>query len=382
MTGTAQQFYAQIPTFEDFRDVVDPSVYRPVPEGWWVGLTDVTESAKAIAEGRYKAVNMAGAAPITAVANALGHRDFPFVFGGDGAGLVVPPESASTASDALAQTAQWASDGLGLTLRAAMIPVSDIRAAGRDIRIARFAASPGVSYAMISGGGLSWAEAEMKAGRFGVKPAPTGAPPDLSGLSCRWTPIESRNGAILSLILAPTETADHGAVAALVRSLLNAVGEHDRQGHPVPAAGPAPTWPPMGLDLEARVPKGARRRPLSIVALRLQTALAWALFKTGLKVGRFDPVAYRAETALNTDFRKFDDALRLTVDCAQATIDRIRAILEEARAAGTIRYGLHQQRAALMTCLVPSVLTKDHMHFLDGAEGGYARAAAALKQQE
>jgi hypothetical protein len=33
-----------------------------------------------------------------------------------------------------------------------------------------------------------------------------------------------------------------------------------------------------------------------------------------------------------------------------------------------------------MTCVVPSPLAGDHMHFIDGAAGGYAMAAAMLKK--
>jgi Protein of unknown function (DUF3095) len=50
-----------------------------------------------------------------------------------------------------------------------------------------------------------------------------------------------------------------------------------------------------------------------------------------------------------------------------------------AQSAGTIRYGLHRQDAALMTCFTPSVTEGNHVHFIDGAGGGYAAAAAALK---
>ena len=32
-----------------------------------------------------------------------------------------------------------------------------------------------------------------------------------------------------------------------------------------------------------------------------------------------------------------------------------------------------------MTCIVPSPMTRDHMHFIDGAAGGYAMAASNLK---
>jgi hypothetical protein len=54
-------------------------------------------------------------------------------------------------------------------------------------------------------------------------------------------------------------------------------------------------------------------------------------------------------------------------------------VLADAAAAGTCRYGIHRQEAALMTCIVPSSLDRDHVHFVDGASGGYAMAAAMLK---
>jgi hypothetical protein len=33
----------------------------------------------------------------------------------------------------------------------------------------------------------------------------------------------------------------------------------------------------------------------------------------------------------------------------------------------------------MMTCIVPSVESDDHLHFLDGASGGYALAAKMMK---
>ena len=33
----------------------------------------------------------------------------------------------------------------------------------------------------------------------------------------------------------------------------------------------------------------------------------------------------------------------------------------------------------MMTCFTPSPTRSDHVHFIDGAQGGYAAAAAALK---
>ena len=41
---------------------------------------------------------------------------------------------------------------------------------------------------------------------------------------------------------------------------------------------------------------------------------------------------------------------------------------------------MHRQSAALMTCIVPSIADDHHVHFVDGARGGYASAARRLKQ--
>ena len=91
------EFYASVPVQRGFRSLMDARRYTPLPDDWSVGIADVVESTKAIAEKRYKAVNMAGAAVIAAVTNALGGREFPFVFGGDGASFAVPPGDADAA---------------------------------------------------------------------------------------------------------------------------------------------------------------------------------------------------------------------------------------------------------------------------------------------
>jgi hypothetical protein len=69
----------------------------------------------------------------------------------------------------------------------------------------------------------------------------------------------------------------------------------------------------------------------------------------------------------------------MTLDCTPDLADRIEARLGEAEAAGVARSGTHRQTAALMTCFVPSPTRSDHVHFVDGAMGGYSAAARAIK---
>src|SRR6202008_2017304 len=105
--GGSDTFYAGIPVFRGFGSLMDPALYSPLPDDWTVGVADIVESTRAIAQARYKAVNMAGAAVIAAVTNALAGREFPFVFGGDGASFAVAPSDLETVREALAATAAW-----------------------------------------------------------------------------------------------------------------------------------------------------------------------------------------------------------------------------------------------------------------------------------
>jgi hypothetical protein len=214
-------FYSGVPVFRDFRSLMDTrTLYAPLPNDWIVGVADVVRSTAAIADNRYKAVNMAGAAVIAAVTNALNGRDFPYVFSGDGAGFAISPHDRKEAEAVLAATATWAAAELNLELRVAAVPLIAIRAQGLDVRVARYAVSSNVSYAMFSGGGLAWAEAAMKRGEFAIEPAPSGSWPNLAGLSCRFQEIKSARGLILSILVFPRADADPGAFRTLTEDII------------------------------------------------------------------------------------------------------------------------------------------------------------------
>jgi hypothetical protein len=377
---TPDNFYAGLPLFRDFTDVMDPALFRPLPDDWIVGTADVVQSTRAIAENRYKAVNMAGAAVIVAVTNALHDRDFPFVFGGDGASFAVPGELGPLARQALAETATWVKEDLDLTLRIGMVPVSAIRSQGLDVRVARYAPSENISIAMFSGGGIAWADSAMKHGEIAIPPAPSGAHPNLSGLSCRYEKIPASRGLVLALVVAPAPGANLEAFRNAIEQIATIVERTPDASRPVPGQRLRFTWPPAGLDLEAR----ASRRPGESVRHRKIKVLAWTLFgflvmRFNLKVGNFIPAKYTRELIDNSDFRKFDDALRMVLDCTPHLADEIEQHLAARAKEGIVRYGTHRQDAAMMTCFTPSPSRANHVHFIDGAMGGYAMAASALK---
>jgi hypothetical protein len=372
---TSDAFYAGVPVFRDFQNLMDEAHYAALPTDWTVGVADVVQSTKAIAEKRYKAVNMAGAAVIAAVTNALGDREFPFVFGGDGASFAVAPRDCDAAREALAATAAWTGGELGLAMRVALVPVGDIRGQGFDVRIARYAPSDNVSYAMFSGGGLAFADAAMKRGAFAVEPAPPGTWPDLSGLSCRFEEFQATRGLIVAVLIVPAPGANPKAFRALIEDVVALVEQSPDCCRPVPDAGPTLRWPPQGIALETSARPGDRR--LRRAAVLARTFAYFLIMRCGIRVGGFVPKTYLHQVVQNSDFRKYDDGLRMILDCSPQLADALERRL--AAGEGTALYGLYRQQAAMMTCFTPSPTRSDHVHFVDGAQGGYAAAATMLK---
>lgn len=378
-TDTAPDFLARIPVFPAFEDVANIVHYRALPDGWFLAVADVVSSGEAILNGRYKMVNMAGASVITAVLNALGSADYPFVFGGDGAVIALPGDRAEEVRAALAAVARWIGDDLGLVMRVALVPVADIRAAGRDVQVARLQSSPDLTFAMLAGGGAAWAEAEMKQGRYAVAAAPPGTAPDLTGLSCRWNPIEARNGQIVSIIALPGRAGSPAEFGALVSEIVDLASGFSNASSPVPPQGPTPGFSLPGVNAEVRAQGPRLGRGQALRKALFEILMTHVSYWTNLTIGGFNARDYGRQLARNSDFRKYDDGLKMTVDIDAPAFQRIERRLTAAEEKGVCIYGLHRQESALVTCIVPSHRSADHMHFIDGAGGGYAQAASSMK---
>ncbi len=381
-------FYAEIPAFSDFVSFTDPEHYRPAPPDWLVVIADIEGSTAAIEEGRYKHVNMVGAACITAVLNAVDDVDVPFVFGGDGATLLIPPQSEAPVRTALSGLQQLSQKVFGLSLRVGLVPVAEITARGCTIRIARYGLSTENSLAFFAGGGVELAESLIKGavddGRYCMDASDSAEGPDLSGLSCRWEPLRSSNGVMLAILVQALDRAPDSAgktYRTVAARIMEIVGSGADAGNPVSEAMLRFRWPPRGLALEAQT--AATREPLWRARLRVhkESFFQWIANRYDLTIGPLNAKRYRTELLLNADYRRFDDTLRLVVDVSAAQARDITAFLDEQNAAGRVAYGIHRSDEALMTCLVFSLEASDHLHFIDGADGGFALAARQLKAQ-
>lgn len=378
-----EAFYQNIAPVTDFVEVTKLENYHPVPDDWWLLITDVQGSTKAIEAGRYKDVNALGVASIVAVTNAIGTSNIPFVFGGDGATLLLPSNAKEQVEPALRGLQKVSLEGFGLGMRAGLVQVGHLRDAGHDIQVARFKASPHVSFAMLSGSGISEGERWIKDPELGklFNVTPGDANTSFQGFECRWSDIRSRQGEMLSLLVT-ARGDDAPAIYARVISEIDELLEGG-DGRPVSPENLIFASSFGAFTTEAALKSGSRvglmhflRRTHAFV----NTSIGRFLARFRLSFGGFNGATYRDEVTLNCDFRKFDDTLRMILDVTIEQRAGLEALLERERASGAICYGLHAAPTALMTCMIGDY-QGDHMHFVDGGNGGYAMAAKQLKAQ-
>ncbi|MEY4758276.1 MAG: hypothetical protein RJA34_3174 [Pseudomonadota bacterium] len=372
--------YAVAPKATSLSDWTLAKSYTPLPDDWLIFVADVTGSTQAIAQGHYKQVNALGAACIVAATHACGPEAIPFVFGGDGATVVVPPTMQSAMTQAWLALSARALASTGLELRVGCVQVADVRARGADVRVARHGLAGQMDMALFSGGGLSLAEDLVKTApeRYGVLVAtPTERPEGLSvdGLECRWNNVPATRGRIMTLLVkVKVKNHDLNKLQHLIRQIETLVP----QANPVRVGNLPLTWPPqhLGTELAYRVSNRVLRS--------LRHAGIWAL--TGLFSGLVKLQANKANSAagkyirgltLSTDHLKLDDVFRAVLDVTPEESAQLESLLHTLQDQGELSFGLHYSDHALMTCFVQSM--EQHIHFVDGGDGGYAVAARQLK---
>jgi hypothetical protein len=386
---SSEGFYAALPILPDFSGVTDPRNYAPLPDDWHVATCDVRNSTLAVQAGNYKHVNTVGASAVTAMLNAAGALDIPFIFEGDGSSFCVPPGLLEDAKAALVKTQEMALSSFGLELRVATVPLALIRRSGLEIQVARVRVSENYIQAAFAGGGMAFADRYMKdpatAPLCEVKPGSVAARGSLEGLECRWQDIPSRHGETVSVMVRALTTEPDKA-ATLYRDVLAKVHEvygSDETSHPITLPGLAPTLDAKRLGIEAGVRaagRGAFGKWLWVMRARWFVVLGWFLMKFGIKTSETDWGKYRATLVRNTDVRKFNDIYRQILSGNPAQREALENWLAERYARRELVYGVHVTDRAHMTCLVFNYSGK-HLHFIDGADGGLFLAAKAFKER-
>jgi hypothetical protein len=387
----SESFYADLPIFREFMGVADEKNFHDVPEDWLVVVSDIKGSTKAIESGRYKDVNILGASSIIAVLNCVQNIEIPFVFGGDGASFVIPDSCRKSVEKALDGTQRLAQSSFDMELRVGIVPVKIIVAGGFRVRIAKMQVSPWGTLAMFSGGGLAFAEKLIKdpetSATYEIRTGSNSSKDEnlFEGLECRWEPIRSKKGETLCLMVlarGDNELKNADIYASFIEEIRKIYGTQ-RDYSPISPSQLKVTLNAKLLASETKVRtfnKNLFTRLVYPVFLRLSCVLGKIIFKFGLRVGELDGEDYLNTLTKNSDFQKFDDTLRMTIDSKPEQRKLLVEYLEAQMNAEHLFYGIQISDSALMTCMVFD--RKDrHLHFVDGASGGYALAAKQMKSQ-
>ncbi|MEO0541214.1 MAG: DUF3095 domain-containing protein, partial [Cyanobacteria bacterium P01_A01_bin.105] len=368
-TVSTDFFYASLPTLTTFEDLVDVGNYTDAPSDWYILITDIAGSTQAIEQGHYKAVNFLGASSIVAVLNAVKGLEIPYVFGGDGATMLVPPAMLAAARDALLGLKQQSEAEFGLTLRVGVVPVP-VATKKHPVKVAKFQVSEHYIQANFLGGGLTYATDLIKDDHpdnpYQIHSA-AGGSTDLAGLECRWQDIHSNPHQTLSLLITPATGQDELVYRDFIGFIKRLYGKQNLS--PIHPHQLNLSLNPQKLSLETRLRARSHRlwHRLSYLAnITLQNVLGWFLMKFRVAAAGVDWGRYKDDIATTTDYRKVDDVLRMVIVSEDWQTQALTQYLQEKFEQRQLVYGLHVSDRALMTCLVFE-RHGQQVHFIDGA---------------
>lgn len=381
ISAKTENFYLDLPPHKLSLSklIADASLFSKVPQDWHILVADIKNSTQAIKDGKHQQVNLVATGSVIAILNLAAEENvtIPFFFGGDGAILLVPPVLLKTGIIALNKHKKNTLINFDFDLKVGHLSVEEIYKNGIDLRIARASINDFFNIPVVMGKGLQYAENIIKSEERNELTSIDDYPLNLDGMECKWDRIKppEDNQEVISLLVSGDGEEDE---AVNLSKVLKAID--DIYGSP------------------------KLRKPISVKRLKLNAKLRQINLEMRTKLGKVNPF-YFMKNWVKNNFGKFylnysragKDYLEKLVELTDTiTIDgRINTVitgtpeqrsslvsyLDHLESTGKIKYGLHVSRESIMSCYVKDMATDDHIHFVDGADGGYTKAANNLKRK-
>ena len=379
-TPANDMFYARLPVNElGLSELLgEEHLFFNVPVSWTVVITDIKDSTKAIANGMHETINLLATGCIVAVLN-IAHQagiTVPFFFGGDGASFIIPPAIHDAVLRALVLHQQNILANFNLELRVGAIPVADIYNKGHELKITRLRTSQSFTIPILLGEGLSYAEQVIKGVSYQLDlEGKSDVGLDLSGMQCKWDkikpPLELDEVVSLLVVARPGIRQAH-AFRQVIDKLDEIYGSPERRKPiSIPMLKLKATIEKLGLEMRARF---GGWRVFYFLFNWLKTSLGFFYFKT--KKGK----KYLQQLVALSDTLIIDGKINTVISGTAGQRLLLIAALDKLEQDGLLYYGLYVSNESVMSCYVRN-LQEDHVHFVDGAGGGYTRAAGILKRK-
>ncbi|MEI9810487.1 MAG: DUF3095 family protein [Bacteroidota bacterium] len=373
-------FYSRLPVNEiPLSDLLmEEHLFYKIPGNWHVVITDIKNSTAAIQEGLHETINLVATGSIVAVLNIAYKTSLtvPFFFGGDGATFIIPPTMLDTVMQALLVHRENTGTNFNLDLRVGHVPVMEIYAQGHALNVSKLRTSGLFAIPVLLGDGLMYAEKKIKGPDY-MFAALTAANRDLDlhGMQCRWDRIKPPENyfEVVSLLVTAREGVKQSLAFKKVVDSIDTIYGTPQTRKPI-SVGKLKlkaTLAKIGLEMHIRM---GGFKPVYLLTNWVKTMLGYFYFKT--KRGK----VYLHNLVDMSDTLIIDGRINTVIS---GTI-RQRELLEDALGKierdGEILYGLYISKESVMSCYVRDI-HEGHIHFVDGAEGGYTKAAGVIKQK-
>ncbi|MGB0646829.1 MAG: DUF3095 family protein [Bradymonadia bacterium] len=376
--NSSLDYLESLPTVTEFPDLFSEDEGINIPPDWLVIATDIMGSTKAIEAGKYKEVNTLGAASIIHLINACKPHRIAYQFGGDGSLISVPSQCREAVLSALSHLKLTAEKQFSLTLRIGVWTVEEFAKHGYELALKKYCLVDKQVMFMFVGDGVAVSDEWLKSGApVDSLPLPKVSQHNTAlsdGLECRWNPLRAHNGTILTgIILATGE--DKVALLKQAHAKLEDTDPYDTR--PATLDSVRPAYPPKHYYTEWRIRTAGQpflMRWFTFIAVHLKIIL---LLPIALLLKKKIP--YFQELVLRSDFQKYDGVYRFVRDLTPEQAKQFRNWCETQYKNGDLIFGLTESPTALMTCLLLD--DDEHIHFIDGGNGGYAMAAKEFKHQ-
>lgn len=358
-------------------------LFSNAPGDWHVVVADIINSTEAVASGRHADVNLIAAGCLIAVLNVTKslNIEIPYFFGGDGGTVLVPSEMLEAAIAGLHAHKQNSLDNFSLNLRVGSISIKEIVAAGYEIKIAKVEESPGFNKSLLIGNGIKYAEYIIKK-NAGTGNRLSSAEQDLlnmEGMECKWDKIRppaSELEVVCFLIEAIDEKKQATLYCDILKRLDKEYGDIQKR-HPITI-----NMLKFKIDFnklrKEMIARYSKWKPFYFLKESLRSIAGKFFFKYNLRVNNLRANDYLNQLITFSEILTIDGRINTIVSGNSDNRKRFVSYLQELEKQNLIVFGHYVSTASIMTCYVQNMENK-HVHFIDGADGGYTEAAKELK---
>ena len=351
--------------------------FEELPEDWHILVADIRNSTQAVQNGNHNHVNLVATGCVIAVLNlAETHNlNVPFFFGGDGATFLIPEVILEQSLSVLQKHNLNTEKNFGFSLAIGSYSIANIYKENIDLKIARVKVNQVMNIPVVLGNGLQYAEEKIKNDPELKEIISDSTPLDLDGMECKWDRIKPpfKDQEVVSLIISGCEEADFSRVYSKVMKAIDEI------------------YGSIG-----------KRKPISIKRLKIKAGLQrikdemktklgkwnFAVFIKSFLIANFGEIylkktnagkSYMLKLVELSDNLTLDGRINTVITGNSSQRKRLIGYLDKLENLGLIKYGHHVSKESIMSCYVKDMSTDQHIHFIDGGDGGYTKAANQLK---